>query len=104
MYQMQVPTPWGMSDYCEPVTKDIVFYSTPSHGGVKVSRALNKQVPEPLRLLSGWYEEDCEILRLCVTFPHLFPDISPDAAKKGLLMFYPELSDFLLTYQTKDTL
>lgn len=53
-------TPWGKSDWQKKVAVGINWYSTPSHGGVKVSAGKNKLIPEYMRNESGWYEEDSD--------------------------------------------
>ena len=58
--RVSTSTPWGKADYAASYCRGITFYSTPSHGGVKVSAGLNKRIPESLRVDSGWYEEDCD--------------------------------------------
>ncbi len=52
-------TPWGKSQSKEIMCDGIVFYSTASHGGYKVNKALNQEIPEVFRCNDGWYEEDC---------------------------------------------
>lgn len=66
-------TPWGKFQYKEKITRGINFYSTASHGGFKVSKKLNEQVPEALRNEDGWYEEDCDSARVYIAFPQFFP-------------------------------
>lgn len=58
-------TPWGRADYTAQLCPGIGTVGTPSHGGIKVSAALNKRVPEIVRAPGGWYEEDCA---WCVPF------------------------------------
>ena len=53
-------TPWGKANFAASYCRGVTAYSTPSHGGMKVSAGLNKRIPEPLRVASGWYEEDCD--------------------------------------------
>jgi hypothetical protein len=54
-------TPWGKPQDHEIVSdKGIVWYSTASHGGYKVDKTLNMEIPEVFRCNDGWYEEDCE--------------------------------------------
>lgn len=52
-------TPWGWADHKTPVCRGVNFYSTPSHGGYKVSDKLNVIIPPYMRNDKGWYEEDC---------------------------------------------
>lgn len=53
-------TPWGKADQVHELAPGIFVVSTPSHGGIKVSPKMNKQIPEYMRTKGGWYEEDCE--------------------------------------------
>ena len=53
-------TPWGAASHVNDVAEGVVFVSTPSHGGFKVSRERNAAIPSALRNPSGWYEEDVE--------------------------------------------
>lgn len=57
---MGTKTPWGISDYTTKIAPGIISYSTPSHGGIHLSPTRLKEMPEVLRLESGWYEEDCD--------------------------------------------
>ncbi len=59
-------TPWGQSDSKEVLAEGIVSYSTPSHGGIRLSlerqRELSlvfKAADNYLRTLE-WWEEDCD--------------------------------------------
>jgi len=65
-------TPWGKPDHAVRYGTGIVFYSTPSHGGFKVTPTLNRKMPDHLRLADGWYEEDCDWCRVALAFPALF--------------------------------
>jgi len=58
-------TPWGFSDSKETLAKGITSYSTPSHGGIRLSPERIEQVPQSCIdanfLKSGeWWEEDCD--------------------------------------------
>lgn len=65
-------TPWGKADDKDVIADGIVFYSTPSHGGFKVNTKQNQAIPEAFRNADGWYEEDCEALKVIYSFPWLF--------------------------------
>lgn len=69
---MATSTPWGPSQYQEKICRGINLYSTASHGGYKVSKKLNLQIPEIFRRLDGWYEEDCDQLIVRFFLCHLF--------------------------------
>lgn len=69
---MGTNTPWGVADYSEIIARGIVSYSTPSHGGIHVSPTLQNEMPEVLRVESGWYEEDCDWCLVAVAFSQYF--------------------------------
>lgn len=53
-------TPWGKAQTVTVLCDGIGFASTASHGGVKLDRKHNAEVPEYMRSAGGWYEEDCQ--------------------------------------------
>lgn len=55
-----VPTPWGKSSSGQRMAPGITLYHTPGHGGMKVVKRLNEQIPAAFRHVNGWYEEDCD--------------------------------------------
>lgn len=61
-------TPWGPSQQTEIIAPGIKQVSTASHGGVFLEAHLNEQVPDYMRIESGWYEEDCEWSITAVVF------------------------------------
>lgn len=65
-------TPWGTSDSSTPYFDGVTFYSTPRHGGFKVSKKRLAEMPPCLRNENGWYEEDCEALKVFMAFPTEF--------------------------------
>ena len=69
---MGMRTPWGESQSVETVVPGIVFVSTASHGGYRVSKKLLDTMPEHLRSKDGWYEEDCEACKVVLAFPWAF--------------------------------
>lgn len=93
-------TPWGQSQYSEQYGIGVVFYETPSHGGFKLATAKNNMVPVMFRNNDGWYEEDCEVWKVILTFPELFqtgPTLSgldvfqrQELALKHLERWFPE--------------
>lgn len=66
---MNKRTPWGMSDSHEKLADGIDWYSTPSHGGVKLDLKRNAAIPEIFRTKGSWYEEDCEWAIACYFHP-----------------------------------
>lgn len=56
-------TPWGRSDSKEILAKGIVSYSTPSHGGIRLSPKRIAQIPATAHNFLDsleWWEEDCD--------------------------------------------
>ena len=53
-------TPWGTADSAQVIAPGIGWVGTPGHGGIKLSPAVNRRMPDYMRLKGGWYEEDCE--------------------------------------------
>jgi hypothetical protein len=53
-------TPWGAAQVVTELAAGITFVSTAGHGGVKLDAAHNRRMPEYMRRLGGWYEEDCD--------------------------------------------
>jgi hypothetical protein len=53
-------TPWGPAQHVDRIADDIEGVSTAGHGGIKLSAARNRKVPDYMRRAGGWYEEDCE--------------------------------------------
>ena len=53
-------TPWGRADSASTLLPGMGTVSTPGHGGLKLSAARNRMIPEGARQPGGWYEEDCE--------------------------------------------
>ena len=64
-----VSTPWGWTHDIEELAEGILRVTTPSHGGLKLSRERWRELPAPVRdtmLNPTFAEEDCEepIVRL----------------------------------------
>jgi len=56
-------TPWGQSDSKEILADGIVSYSTPSHGGIRLSAERQAQIPAGVKNFLNtleWWEEDCD--------------------------------------------
>lgn len=53
-------TPWGPAQTVYDIAPGIAEVSCEGHGGIKLSKERNREVPPALRTSSGWYEEDCE--------------------------------------------
>ena len=57
------PTPWGWSRESEELAEGIRRVSTPSHGGLKLSRERWQELPDLVRdsfITPNFAEEDCE--------------------------------------------
>lgn len=65
-------TPWGRAQSKKVLVPGITFYSTASHGGYYVSKAIRAVMPPHLVTEDGWYEEDCDWSKVALAFPHLF--------------------------------
>lgn len=74
-------TPWGNADTRETYLPGVDFYSTPSHGGFRLSKVREAELDAVLRrhgmtaeqarmgYPEGWYEEDCCALAVLAAFP-----------------------------------
>ncbi len=85
-----VTTPWGQADHEKIYAEGIVFYGTPSHGGFKLDRVRNAQMPPALRERGGWYEEDCAWAKVAYAFPYIFPKEERASAIQTLKTWYPD--------------
>ena len=83
-------TPWSRADYAYTYGRGVVSYSTPGHGGFRLSPTRNTQVHEALRNADGWYEEDVEWAAAAVTFPELFPRKHVQSAVRSLRSWNPD--------------
>ena len=87
-------TPWGRADGCKHITRGIVQYFTPSHGGYHVSAELLKTMPEYLQQDAytplGWFEEDCAWAKVAISFPQYFSTEDQSIAYQTLKAYYPE--------------
>lgn len=68
-----IATPWGMSDYSKQWAPGIVFYGTPSHGGIHLDPERFAQLTKKFsfREFNGntaWYEEDEDICAVIIAF------------------------------------
>jgi hypothetical protein len=78
-------TPWGRAQRVIEHAPGIAFYSTAGHGGFYLSAARLAQMPISDRS-RGWYEEDCESLRVV----HAFPDVFPQHNRAMVEQYYNE--------------
>ena len=71
-------TPWGCADFSVKLTRGVVWYSTPSHGGLSVTPTWARKNltlrAQYLAMYWGgklWFEEDCD----CALVFHEHPDL-----------------------------
>ena len=67
-------TPWGPSLSTQSFGRGITFYTTTDHAAFHVSPAVNRRVPDLLRIEDGWYEQDTDWCRLALAFPDRFTE------------------------------
>jgi len=53
-------SPWGAIQDCRELFEGVWRVGTAGHGGIKLDRKRNAQVPAYMRCDGGWYEEDCD--------------------------------------------
>ena len=95
-------SPWGLIDFATLLADGITAVETPSHGGVKVSRELNEQIPSIARDPDGWYEEDCEFAIPFIVFRDILAKSGDkytlkgiEYAPKSLLRWFPQYAEAL---------
>ncbi len=79
-----VRTPWGPAQTATAYGEGVTSFDTSGHGGFKLSAKANAQVPAPLRIQGGWYEEDGEWARVAHAFPDLFTSYERGKAARTL--------------------
>lgn len=100
-------TPWGTADYAYHHARGVIFYTTPGHGGYKVSLTKALQMPPALAKMGMnwggalWFEEDCQYAAVPLAFPELFSAEQVEQAKQSLLNWsheaYEEFCGVVLT-------
>lgn len=88
-------TPWGPAQGGEFYATGVESFSTAGHGGFKLDRTRNARVPEELRNLDGWYEEDQEWAKVAFAFPELFTDRENGFAQATIRNHYPDAYEAL---------
>lgn len=89
-------TPWGKAEAVEIVAEGVGWVSTHGHGGLKLSAAMNRRVPDFMRRARGWYEEDCEWALAYVPLIGVLSDTDDKtdqllgAAAETLKSYYPD--------------
>lgn len=73
---LPISTPWGRSDSLDHIAEGLDFYSTPGHGGLKLSAARWRELSAAFQFKSfagpGWLEEDCDYSFAVIRWPELF--------------------------------
>lgn len=83
-------TPWGVSQGMTVYAEGVEFHSTAGHGGFKLSAKRNGQVHPLLRVMDGWYEEDCAWALVAITFPDLFTRFERRCAERSAKDSWPD--------------
>lgn len=85
-----VRSPWGKVQQTSVYADGIVFVSTASHGGFKLSRSRQAQMPEALRIQGGWYEEDCEAALVVLGLSKHFSNEQLIRATESVKNWFPD--------------
>lgn len=75
--RFETSTPWGLPHAAHAIAAGIVSYSTSTHGGIHLADERLNSMPSALREIptyaeSGWYEEDCDVNLVIISFPEHF--------------------------------
>jgi hypothetical protein len=93
-------TPWGPSQHTATIADGITEVSTAGHGGIFLSPERNDKVPIEWRRASfngqglrGWYEEDCDVVLVILTFPEVFEKYAgtKEIAENSFRQYFPQL-------------
>jgi hypothetical protein len=84
-------SPWGWIQSVTTIAEGIWFVDTAGHGGFKLSRKRQRQMPQALRLNGAWYEEDCEAFLVILGFPQCFKKEEVEQAHKSVKNWFPGL-------------
>lgn len=84
-------SPWGAVQDEERIAPGITFVSTSSHGGFKVSEALNNKIPISMRQSGGWYEEDVDWAVIPIIYPDAFDEKTRERAIHTFKQWRPKL-------------
>lgn len=82
-------SPWGAIESEREIATGITEINTARHGGFKLDRKRNLRIPECMRTVGGWYEEDCQWAIVALTFPEAFPTLI-DFAISTMKSNYPD--------------
>lgn len=83
-------SPWGKIDHVTEIAEGVWFVSTPGHGGFKLSRKRQNEMPKTLKREKGWYEEDCEADLVVLGLQRFFKSENVDRAHKSVKNWFPD--------------
>lgn len=83
-------TPWGESQVTEVVADGVLWVSTASHGGYRVSAPALNAIPHEWRTFDHWYEEDCEALIVLAFVPVTGATHSLEVYREHLRALHPQ--------------
>lgn len=83
-------TPWGSAQFVKDIAEGIQVVNTAGHGGIKLDRKRQSEMPKVLRREGGWYEEDCEWALVAVGLPQHFDAKTIESAHKTVRNWFPE--------------
>lgn len=83
-------TPWGMAQVSRRYANGIVLHSTAGHGGFHLDEIANAVVHPLYRNNDGFYEEDCEWVKVAHAFPQLFTAYERRLADRTLRDYFPD--------------
>jgi hypothetical protein len=100
MKSCKTVTPWGIADFSEQLTRGVVSYVTPGHGGLRVAPGWAAKHLTPMARALGdkyagayWYEEDCACALVFFEFPELSngdAENTKRTARKVIQTYFPE--------------
>jgi hypothetical protein len=83
-------SPWGKIQTVKTISHGIWFVSTASHGGIKLSRKRQAEMPEEFRAKGAWYEEDCQYSLVILGFSEIFRENEVEIARRTAKNYYPD--------------
>lgn len=78
---------WGKANHVSEVAPGVAFADCEGHGGYRLSRERNMDIPKPLR--RDWYEEDTEAHIVGMYHPDVF-NHDGDSSKQAVKDYYPD--------------
>lgn len=87
-------SPWGKPDGGALLAEGITSINTPGHGGIHLSRARQRLMPDYFKAEcadGSFYEEDCCWCVVGIVFPEAFDEAGQTAAKDTLRNWFPAL-------------